>query len=749
MGRPPHRWDGGTRVPEDSGKGRLWLIAATAAVLGLVAADAFITTSLLERITAIRTLDAEQGAARPAEGSRERSIMLLPGALDAKWYLIHAEEFLRSDTWKIRRTGLDNTPQGREVHWSSLIVWLLGAGASLTAAFTEASPTESVQSVAFYFGPVTKMLALALLAWLVWRRFGAGTAALALILLAASASFANMFQAGQVDHHGLAAALCLASVFCLGASSGGVVMRGQSPDHWWPAASGVLAGLAMWVSSATALPVIAACGPAWILSILAIRPGQGVRVWSAAPWRWAVAGAATSLALYALEYFPGDMGWRLEVNHPLYATAWLGAGWLLARGLRALASRRGWETEAPETPRGGWTTGIAAFLAVGAPAVVIALARDRVFLVSDPFVFALHEQYIREFVPLWRTLGEPDAAVKLIDLAWWPIFFGMLASLILWRRKELPAWVPAALILPVVPTLVAQAEAILQVRWTGLSTALWIGCILIAAGLAMEFRNELAWKRWTKLALGIWVVLGVLPSAVAAVRGIAALDGEEGNYFPKAMVPSLLLRDVAHRLIRTDSARVPHVLSDPTSSTELAFYGGVPVVGTLYWENAEGLKRTAAIFSAATESEALSLLSKAGITHIVLPTWDTFADMDAYGRLLASGEEPREGPPPYLARVLSGGEQPDWVRPIHYQIPEVFGVENCRVDIVEIVPGQAPFEARRARGIFEFERGDYPAAIRSFEEALQLDPHAPELEAWMEALRRKLQAHPRPTAPES
>lgn len=728
-------------MPERKIARRLLLAGAAAAVFGMVATDAFLTSSVLRRIAATTTLDASQQAAPRAPEARERSAMLLPGALDAKWYLIHAEQFLTGDSWRIRRTELDNTPQGREVHWASLIPWSLGLAALVAAGASSGSPTDSVQGTALWFGPVSQMFVFALLTWLICRRFGAAIAALALLLLATSASFAGTFQSGQVDHHGIASALCLASVFCLGAGSAGL------GSQRWPAASGVCAGLAMWISSATAVPVIAASGVAWLLAILVVRPAPGLRLRTGDPWRWAVAGAATSLVLYALEYFPDHMGWRLEVNHPLYAAAWLGAGWLLSQTLRRLAAWKG--LEADGGPRGSVVAAIAATLAVAAPAVLIAVARDRVFLVSDPFLFDLHERYIREFTSLGRTLVEPGWEAKLIDLAWWPALFVIVAALLLRRRQALPECVPAVLVVALVPALVGQAEAILQVRWTGLATALWIGALVLATGLAAEFQRQLAWRRWTKILLGAWVALGLLPAAIATARGVSTLAKADLPEFPKAMVPSLLLRDIAHRMARTDPARVPRVLADPTSSSELAFYGGIPVIGTLYWENTEGLKRAARIFSATSAEEALSLLQEAGITHIVLPTWDTFSELDAYSQLLAADDESSPPTQPYLARVLSGQEQPEWIRPIHYPIPQVFGVGNCRVDIVEVMPGQTPFAARRARGLFEFERGDYAAAIRQFEEALRLQPDAPEIADWVDALRRKLGAPPNPSAPGS
>jgi hypothetical protein len=89
---------------------------------------------------------------------------------------------------------------------------------------------------------------------------------------------------------------------------------------------------------------------------------------------------------------------------------------------------------------------------------------------------------------------------------------------------------------------------------------------------------------------------------------------------------------------------------------------------------------------------------------------------------------------------MAGEEQPDWARMIHYPIPEAFGVPECRVGIFEFVPGQTPFAAQRARGLYEFERGDWTAAIHHLERALQIKPGDEEISRWLPALQRKAQA---------
>jgi hypothetical protein len=132
--------------------------------------------------------------------------------------------------------------------------------------------------------------------------------------------------------------------------------------------------------------------------------------------------------------------------------------------------------------------------------------------------------------------------------------------------------------------------------------------------------------------------------------------------------------------VEANPRRSPVVLSDPTSSTELAYYGGIQTIGTLYWENMEGLKRAAAIFSASSELEAHSLLLEAGVTHIVLPSWDDFSDLSAYRRLFGASDTS------YLERVLAGNVNPAWLREYPYPIPDSFGIPEESVRVFEVLP---------------------------------------------------------------
>jgi len=729
------------RSAADTLTGRIFFVTAVLFSVALVWLDTRVTAELLQRVAAVATLDAAQLAAPVAADARERSGALLPGALDAKWYAIHAESLLRGEGWRIRSTSLDNAPHGREVHWASLLVWGLAGWSGLLSWFSGRPPVDEVQHAALSFGLVSFALMAAVFAAAVWRRFGPATAGVALLLVASSFPVYDMFRSGEVDHHGVAAFFGMLCVFGLAAGGAGFAPAGSRDGCGWFTASGISGGLGLWASASTTLPVIAACGLGALLGLVIAPRGAGIpearpQVW----WQWAVAGATTSLLCYLVEYFPAHMGWRLEVNHPLFASAWLGGGWLLALMAAWSAGRRGWSV-APWPPlRRGFAflvaASVLAVLAIVAPLLLLRMSGSSVFAVADPFLLRLHGDYIREFAPAWIAHAGPGWMGKLFDLAWWPASAAVLLILLA-RGRALPCCAGPSLAVPVMAAAVAQAEALWQVRWTGLAMSLWIVLIVVALGLLLGPPRSAGPGRRGWQVLVAMFLLGLLP-AVFATGGawLALRDGGSPRY-PKSFVPSLLLRDISHRLIRATSDRVPVVLSDPTSSTELAFYGGIPVIGTLYWENNKGLQRAARIFSARDAQELRRALAATGIGYIVLPTWDAFADLTAYGSLLRAGGEDRGPGHPFLREVIAGRSRPDWLRPVHYPIPPAFGLAVEKVHIFEFVPEQTPFAALRARGLYEFERGDYAAAVKEFEAALALQ-RDDEIRSWLAALKRRL-----------
>jgi hypothetical protein len=158
----------------------------------------------------------------------------------------------------------------------------------------------------------------------------------------------------------------------------------------------------------------------------------------------------------------------------------------------------------------------------------------------------------------------------------------------------------------------------------------------------------------------------------------------------------------------------------------------VRVLGTLYWENMPGLKKAAEMFAAGTEEETKRLLSAAGVTHIVVPSWSNFGE--AYAGLLAKARGTANPDPSYLDAVLTSEEFPLWLRPFAYPIPTATGIDAQSVRVVAFLPSQNEFEAHFYRGIYHFESGQPDQARAQFAEALAVRPGEPRVQAYLQQL---------------
>src|SRR5581483_8483953 len=128
----------------------------------------------------------------------------------------------------------------------------------------------------------------------------------------------------------------------------------------------------------------------------------GRNINSKSPWRvdptlwrtWAMAGAAASFFFYLLEFFPGHLGWNLEVNHPLYALGWLGAGDLLCRTSEWIL--RGTAAAVPEARRRIALAIAIDVLMIAALPFVVELTSPATFPAADRFMWAIAADYILE-----------------------------------------------------------------------------------------------------------------------------------------------------------------------------------------------------------------------------------------------------------------------------------------------------------------------------------------------------------------
>jgi hypothetical protein len=155
---------------------------------------------------------------------------------------------------------------------------------------------------------------------------------------------------------------------------------------------------------------------------------------------------------------------------------------------------------------------------------------------------------------------------------------------------------------------------------------------------------------------------------------------------------ALLHRDVAETILQSASGKSITVLSSPNSSCLLATFGGFKTVGTLYWENVQGLKTAAQMLNAQSDDEALAMLLKHGVTHVYFMSWENF--IGPYFQII------HPDPVPGLSLENSFGQKalfkktiPQWARPIPYPKNVLSNALNQDILLLEIVPNQSKDEA--------------------------------------------------------
>ena len=673
----------------------LWLVALIAA-LALTADDAASRIRHAEFVSSVSGAMADPPAVDPASPTGyalgRRTLILAAGEDGLQW-IMQTQAMLAGGGARIHHVDYDNAPAGRETHWASPFRWWLAALAMMKHAVTGQPLGAAVEWAALYANPLLLGLLLVGLIPLVARRFGSTAAVVLALGVAGAIPFRYYFAADYPDHHGILEACGMLTVLFLVAGGGGWV-RGQGPAGvelaaeerqaaaWLPApgvarlwfsASAVAGGIGLWVSAASQIPVLVGLGIGALGSAWWPRAASPGRAWRRQPelWRlWGTVGGATSLAAYLVEYFPSHLGFRLEVNHPLYALAWLGAGEFLCRWSRMCAPG------AHRLARREVVPALAAAAAVALAPVVILLTKDRTFLVASRFVWLVGTLDVAEGQSLARFLthagSRPQAIAPCLPLLLlvppaWFLIGGSAARF--WRMQVALALAPAGLLLIL---------TVREIRWWGLEEGAVFAALapmFAAMSGAPGSRRQLRW-----VAAGCCGLL--LPGAVALLRAAARAPGVSADE-----VRLLEERDLAHWLrLRLGSDRLV-VASTPTLTNHLIYYGSCTGLGTLYWENTTGLEHAAAIFSAHSIDEAHALVRQFGVTHLVLASWDDSAgDLVRFYRNLSPTQP---APADTFLQFLRSGGVPPWLRRLPYRMPKIQPLEGQFALVLEVVPEQS------------------------------------------------------------
>jgi tetratricopeptide (TPR) repeat protein len=398
------------------------------------------------------------------------------------------------------------------------------------------------------------------------------------------------------------------------------------------------------------------------------------------------------------------MGFRLEPNHPLHALAWLGGGELIAQiGERWLAPR---EERWANLRRLAWP--IAAVLP--AP-LVIMIGGTRVFTPIDPFLVTLHRDYIQEFLPLWRTLRNFDAKSIFHSIILGSVPLAAAIAILTYRRRASSILIWFATIAGAFFTLMAWMQA----RWLLNVTGIQISLVLVV--LAVITANLRPVWRWVAAT----ALVGVLFVPSAGWRYVnAKSDIAARRVSPKDAVGPLN-RDIAAALRASQPEGDIVMLASPNSSVGIGYYGRFKTLGTLYWENNDGLKAAASILGARDEKEAAALLRAHGVTHIAIVSDENF--IAQYYQLLHPGAPLEEIKKCFGLRLLLDKHIPQWLQMIPYKVPDDLKTLNITVMLFKVNFKQNLAEAIYNVALTQISQDALEEADGSLSVLLKIAPH--------------------------
>jgi hypothetical protein len=231
-----------------------------------------------------------------------------------------------------------------------------------------------------------------------------------------------------------------------------------------------------------------------------------------------------------------------------------------------------------------------------------------------------------------------------------------IATIAILRRAS-----PMSLVSTTIVAAELLAMAWWQVRWDLNASA---GEVVLAMALiACWTAQRPPAVRWT-VSAAIAAAL-YLPGAVMSYT--SAVDSVANRRVNLRDAQVVLSRDIAAAIRASQPTGDIVLLSSPDTSTTVGYYGRFKTLGTPYWENAAGLKATASIWSAASDSDAARLLRAHGVTHIALVRGEEF--IPQFYVLMNPDATTREFESSFGGRVLTGTSLPPWLHEIPYTLP--------------------------------------------------------------------------------
>ncbi len=543
---------------------------------------------------------------------------------DAIYWLAYARDMADSGSPRNRFTRMDNAPDGRpNIGWAALTTWHVLAVSEAWSLGTGLSLRDSIAPSGRWANPALYFVWLAALLIAGWRTGNLPAAAMAILMFATGPRVYKDFGFAAPDHHGWHELTSFGAMAFLAAA-----VRGEDRRLWF-AWAGFAVGMALWIGATEqSVILVAGCMGALAAMILwRMESSLGLHAGAdekpiPAPERWRVFGAVAavaSLLFYLFEFAPHFFGIRLEVNHPFYSLAFLAGAELLCRAQRLLVS--------PSSERS--KTDVAVLFLTASALVAFALAclfgPTSWHVLHQPSIQRYHQE-VAECQPLYLHEGWSGTLLFLGG----PLFM-VACGIALALRRTLSLGDRMALLVCVAACSLCIAASLVQLRWAGLAAA----TAAALAGVLYSAKTFGPSRAGTRLALPEAHVLsnrrvswlGVLLPVILIGIWCGQRAGDIDKAVEAGALEQMATFDTAEALKR-DAALLhearPIVVCSGHEERQawIGFFGGIPCVGSLYWDNPVGLNDHNVFLAGYDLEQSRQIALKRGITHVVVTKED-------------------------------------------------------------------------------------------------------------------------------
>jgi tetratricopeptide (TPR) repeat protein len=666
-------------------------------ILVLLACSAWVLTHAYLVDTVTVRLCENMDAGIPAE--KRMPVFLSEIAFDGYMWNRHAEHLGEGGHWRLGHTDVDNSPDGREVHWNSgFALYLRGLG-EIYRAITGDTLRNSIFRMSIWANTILLLLAIGIFATLSARRFGPLCGTVIAIGMVAVPTFYEGFMPAYPDHHGLIAFTLLGTLFGIAWAGAGWVQTADGTSFAPPRSlkqarhgmifSAICGAAGLWISALSMAIALGTIGVGALASVLLAKnmAKKSGCVFHSGLWKtWAIWGTCGSIVFYLVETFPSNMGMRLEVNHPLYSFAWLGGGW-------AIAILSEWfllpgKKHSPFP----WKQLIFPILLCALLPITVILGGQLFYMAIDPFILRLNKM-IAEALPLLVRI-QTGGLTWQMAFGWFPLL--LVASVWLFFVRSVDGGTKAVLCFLAIPILLITALQFYQVRWGMMAGPVYIAL----AGIVIPQIWRLVPARLTERVLVAAMLAGfaflfIAPSFSNCFSGSWAQFQKGTKDIPISFGQGLALlhRQMARAILDSGGDKPVVLLSSPNSSCILSTLGGFRTVGTLYWENVEGLKKAASALNSQSDDEALAKIRELGVTHISLMTWENFI-APFYGILYPQPVPEKSYETSFGKRALFDKVIPPWARPLAFPPNDLTKNLQQTVIMLQVAPDQSLNEAK-------------------------------------------------------